>query len=172
MNILRPSHIYNCTQYSPMLRSCSASWRWASNARNMSRHWTSIKCKWKWSVHQVGCVYYVITSLWCTVNKTLKTRYSFRHSLPTDSVLVPTNTVHNNTCYLITICQCFVPSPSYVFNSVSRTNSASITYKYHACYTTRSSHPPYFGHMVKCTAYESVCICLPLLNALISKHRP
>jgi hypothetical protein len=27
----------------------------------------------KWSVHQVGCVYYVITSLWCTVNNTLHT---------------------------------------------------------------------------------------------------
>jgi hypothetical protein len=45
------------------LRSCSDSWRWASNARNMSRLWTSIKCKWKWIVYQVGCVYYVITSL-------------------------------------------------------------------------------------------------------------
>jgi hypothetical protein len=71
-HILRPTHIYNCTQYSPILRSCSASWRWVSNPRNMSRHWISIKCKWSWSVHQVGCVYYVITSLWCTVNKTLK----------------------------------------------------------------------------------------------------
>jgi hypothetical protein len=26
----------------------------------MSRLWTLIKCKWKWSVYQVGCVYYVI----------------------------------------------------------------------------------------------------------------
>jgi hypothetical protein len=43
--------------------------RWASNARNMSRLWTSIKWWWMWSVYQVGCVYYVITSLWCTVNK-------------------------------------------------------------------------------------------------------
>jgi hypothetical protein len=51
--------------------SDSASWRWASNARKMSRHWNSIKRKWKWSVHQVGWVYYVITSLWCTVNRTL-----------------------------------------------------------------------------------------------------
>jgi hypothetical protein len=39
----RPTHIYNRTQYSPNLRSCSASWRWVSNARNMSRLWTSIK---------------------------------------------------------------------------------------------------------------------------------
>jgi hypothetical protein len=53
-HILRQTHIYNCTQQSPNLRSCSASWRWASNARNMTRHWTSIKWKWKWSVHQVG----------------------------------------------------------------------------------------------------------------------
>jgi hypothetical protein len=51
--------------------SCSASWILASNARNMSRLWTLIKCKWKWSVYQVGCVYYVITTLWSTVNKTL-----------------------------------------------------------------------------------------------------
>jgi hypothetical protein len=36
--------IYNCTQQSPILRSCSTSWGWASNARNMSRQWTSIKC--------------------------------------------------------------------------------------------------------------------------------
>jgi hypothetical protein len=46
---------------SPKLHSCSVSWWWASNARNMSRHWTSIQCEWKWSVYQVGCVYYVIT---------------------------------------------------------------------------------------------------------------
>jgi hypothetical protein len=39
-------------------------------SQNMSRHWTSIMCKWEWSVHQVGCVYYVIMSLRCTVNKT------------------------------------------------------------------------------------------------------
>jgi hypothetical protein len=26
----------------------------------MSKLWTLIKCKWKWSVYQVGCVYYVI----------------------------------------------------------------------------------------------------------------
>jgi hypothetical protein len=71
-HILRPTHIYNCTQYSPNLRPCSASWRWPSNARNMSRHWTPIKCKLKWSVYQVGCVYYVITSQWRTVNKTPK----------------------------------------------------------------------------------------------------
>jgi hypothetical protein len=32
----------------------------ASNAQNMSRLWTSIKWYWKWSVYQVGCVYYVI----------------------------------------------------------------------------------------------------------------
>jgi hypothetical protein len=69
--ILRPTHIYNCTQQPPILRPYSASWLWAGNARNMSRHWTSIKCKWKWSVHQVVCVYYVITSLWFTVSKTL-----------------------------------------------------------------------------------------------------
>jgi hypothetical protein len=31
----------------------------ASNVRNMSRLWTWINCKWKWWVHQVGCVYYV-----------------------------------------------------------------------------------------------------------------
>jgi hypothetical protein len=31
--------------------------------RNMSRHWTLIKCKWKWTVYQVGCVYYIITSV-------------------------------------------------------------------------------------------------------------
>jgi hypothetical protein len=37
------AHIYNCTQYSPKLNSCSVSWWWASNARNMSRLWTSIK---------------------------------------------------------------------------------------------------------------------------------
>jgi hypothetical protein len=36
----------------------------------MSRPWTLIK--WKWSVYQVRCVNYVITSLWYTVNKTLK----------------------------------------------------------------------------------------------------
>jgi hypothetical protein len=69
----RPPHIYNCynTQHSPNLSPCSASWRWASDARNMSRHWTSTKCKWKWSVCRVSCVYYLITSLWCTVNRTL-----------------------------------------------------------------------------------------------------
>jgi hypothetical protein len=37
----------------------------------MSRLWTLIKHKWKWGVYQVGCVYYVIISLWCTVKKTL-----------------------------------------------------------------------------------------------------
>jgi hypothetical protein len=42
-----------------------------TSARNISRLWTLIKCKCKWNVYQVGCVYYVITSLWCTVNKTL-----------------------------------------------------------------------------------------------------
>jgi hypothetical protein len=32
----------------------------------MSRLWTLLKCKWKWSVYQVGCVYYVMifTALW------------------------------------------------------------------------------------------------------------
>jgi hypothetical protein len=72
-HIPRPTHIYNCTQQPPNLRSCSVSWRWARNARNISRLWTLIKCKWKWkwSVYQVGCAYYVITSLWGTVNKTL-----------------------------------------------------------------------------------------------------
>jgi hypothetical protein len=39
-----------------------------------SRLWALIKCKWKWSVYQVGCVYCVIMSLWYTVNKALKTR--------------------------------------------------------------------------------------------------
>jgi hypothetical protein len=34
----------------------------------MSRHWTSIKGKWKRSVHQVGCVYYVIISLGLMTN--------------------------------------------------------------------------------------------------------
>jgi hypothetical protein len=43
--------------------SCSASWRWASNARNVSRFLSLIKCKWKWSVYQVVCVYYVITPI-------------------------------------------------------------------------------------------------------------
>jgi hypothetical protein len=71
-HIPRPNHIYNRTQWSPNLRSCSASWRWASNSRNMLRLWSLIKCKWRWSVYrQVGCVYYVITSIWCTFNKTL-----------------------------------------------------------------------------------------------------
>jgi hypothetical protein len=42
-HILRPGNIYNLTQQSPTLRLCSASWRWASNTRNMSRLWTSIK---------------------------------------------------------------------------------------------------------------------------------
>jgi hypothetical protein len=59
-HITRQTHIYNCTKLSLNLRSCSASWRWASNARNMSRLWTLIKCKWKLSVYQVGYVYYVI----------------------------------------------------------------------------------------------------------------
>jgi hypothetical protein len=44
---------------------------------NMSTLWTLIKCKWKWSVYQVGSVYYKIMSLWCTVNKTLKYNGSF-----------------------------------------------------------------------------------------------
>jgi hypothetical protein len=44
-HILRPAHIYNRTQQSPILRLCSAYWGWASNARNMSRLWTSIKWK-------------------------------------------------------------------------------------------------------------------------------
>jgi hypothetical protein len=70
-HILSQTHIYNSTQQSPNLRPCCASWRWASNTWNTSRIWTLMKCKWKWSVYQVGCVYYVITSLWCTVNKTL-----------------------------------------------------------------------------------------------------
>jgi hypothetical protein len=38
----------------------------------MSRLWTLIKCKWKWSVYQVGCVYYVIlliSQLFSTVTK-------------------------------------------------------------------------------------------------------
>jgi hypothetical protein len=73
-HLLRPAHIYNSKQQSPNLRSCSATWRWASNARNTSRLWTLIKCKRKCSVYQVGCVCYVITSLWCTVNKTLNTK--------------------------------------------------------------------------------------------------
>jgi hypothetical protein len=50
--------VSGCGKTALILSSCSASWGWASNARNMSRHWTSIKCKWKWSVHQVACVYY------------------------------------------------------------------------------------------------------------------
>jgi hypothetical protein len=50
----------NELKLTPNLCSCSVSWRWASNARNMSRLWTLIK--WKWSVYQVGCVYYVIMS--------------------------------------------------------------------------------------------------------------
>jgi hypothetical protein len=59
-NGLRQNHIYNCTQ----LRPCGASWRWTGDARNMSRHWTSIrwKWKWKWSVYQVGYVYCVTKS--------------------------------------------------------------------------------------------------------------
>jgi hypothetical protein len=44
-HILRTAHIYNRTQQSPTLRLCSASLGWASNARNMSRLWTSIKWK-------------------------------------------------------------------------------------------------------------------------------
>jgi hypothetical protein len=38
----------------------------------MPRLWTLIKCKWKWSVYQVGCVYYVIlliSQLLSTVTK-------------------------------------------------------------------------------------------------------
>jgi hypothetical protein len=54
------------------LRSSSVSWRWASNARNMSRLWTLIKCKWKWRVYQVGCVYYVIISLWLHGQQNIK----------------------------------------------------------------------------------------------------
>jgi hypothetical protein len=34
----------------PKLRSCSASWGWANDARNMSRLWVLIKWKWMWSV--------------------------------------------------------------------------------------------------------------------------
>jgi hypothetical protein len=51
----------------------------------MSRIWTLIKCKWNWSVYQVGCVYYVITSLWCTVNKTL----NISHHRPWQALRVP-----------------------------------------------------------------------------------
>jgi hypothetical protein len=39
------AHIYNHTQHSPKLRLCSAFWRCASDARNMSRLWTRIKVK-------------------------------------------------------------------------------------------------------------------------------
>jgi hypothetical protein len=38
-----------------------------SNGRNMSRLWTSIKWKRKWSVNQVVCVYYVIISPFQTI---------------------------------------------------------------------------------------------------------
>jgi hypothetical protein len=39
--------------------SCTASWRWAVNSRNMPRVWSLIKCKWMWSLYQVDCIYYV-----------------------------------------------------------------------------------------------------------------
>jgi hypothetical protein len=45
------------------LHSCSVSSWWASNAQNMSRLWTSIKCKWKWSILS-WFLYYVITTLY------------------------------------------------------------------------------------------------------------
>jgi hypothetical protein len=51
----RPPHIYHCTQQPPILRSCNASWGWASNARNTPRHWTSIK----WSESEV-CIKLVV----------------------------------------------------------------------------------------------------------------
>jgi hypothetical protein len=43
-------YIYNSTLHPPKLCACSASWGWASEARNMSRLWVLIKWKWLWSV--------------------------------------------------------------------------------------------------------------------------
>jgi hypothetical protein len=44
------TYISNSTLHPPKLCSCSASWGWASDARNMSRLWVLIKWKWLWSV--------------------------------------------------------------------------------------------------------------------------
>jgi hypothetical protein len=44
------------TLHPPKLCSCSASWWWASDARNMSRLWVLIKWKWLW-----------IVSSWCVL---------------------------------------------------------------------------------------------------------
>jgi hypothetical protein len=58
------------------------SWGWTSKVCNMLSQWTSIK--WKWSVHQVGCV---ITSLRRMVNKTLQKK----------------NSMHIRTCMLLPV---------------------------------------------------------------------
>jgi hypothetical protein len=64
-HILRPAHIYNRTQQSPTLRLCSASWGWASNTRNMSKLWTSIK----WKVTCVSNWYCLLRKKqWCVAH--------------------------------------------------------------------------------------------------------
>jgi hypothetical protein len=46
----RTAYIYKSTLHPPKLCSRSASWRWASDVRNMSRIWILTKWKWMWSV--------------------------------------------------------------------------------------------------------------------------
>jgi hypothetical protein len=58
----------------PKLCSCSASWGWASDARNMSRLWVLIKWKWLWSVLN-WCVLLNYTMM--QVNKTLQINFKY-----------------------------------------------------------------------------------------------
>jgi hypothetical protein len=65
-------YVYNSTLHPPKLCSCSASWGWASDARNMSRIWVLIKWKWLWSVSS-WCVFLncnvFVTELNCISHK-------------------------------------------------------------------------------------------------------
>jgi hypothetical protein len=62
-------YINNSTLRPRKLCSCSASWGWTSDARNMSRLWVSIKWKWMWSVSS-WCLLLNYSAMHCQQNIT------------------------------------------------------------------------------------------------------